>query len=402
MASIKVKFRPSIGVRKEGSIYYQVIHERKTRQIPTKYRIYPWEWNEKRACISCSENSARIPYLLSVKESIRVDIERIGKVIRNLDKTRFDYSSDDIVEEYERIIEENSLFRFMEATIVKLKLNGRLRTSETYRAALNSFRKYRNGEDIMLESVSRDEMQAYESWLRHNGKAPNTVSFYIRILRAVYNRAVEEGLTDNRWPFRKVYTGIEKTVKRALPIEIIKKIRNMNLKSDPEIEYARDIFILSFMLRGMSLIDMAFLKKEDLSNGYITYRRRKTGQQLVIEWTDDMQSIVDKYPSFGTEYLLPIIQNPNANAVYAYRNMGYTINRHLHEIAERLEISMPLTMYVARHSWASAAKAKGIPLGIISECMGHDSELTTQIYLASLDTSAAHHANAVLLQELAQ
>lgn len=402
MASIKVKFRPSTGVRKEGSIYYQVIHERKTRQIPTNYKIHACEWNEKRACISCSQNSVRIPYLLSVKERIRVDLERMGKVIRKLDKTRFDYSSDDIVEEYERIVEENSLFRFMEATIVKLKLNGRLRTSETYRAALNSFRKYRNGEDIMLESVSRDVMEAYESWLRHNGKAPNTVSFYIRILRAVYNRAVEEGLTENMWPFRKVYTGIEKTVKRALPIEIIKKIRNMNLKSNPEIEYARDIFILSFMLRGMSLIDMAFLKKTDLNNGYITYRRRKTGQKLVIEWTNDMQAIVDKYPTSGTEYLLPIIQNPNSIAVYAYRNVGYTINRQLHKIAERLEISMPLTMYVARHSWASAAKAKGIPLGIISECMGHDSELTTQIYLASLDTSAAHHANAVLLKELAQ
>lgn len=176
----------------------------------------------------------------------------------------------------------------------------------------------------------------------------------------------------------------------------------MDLTLRPEIEHARDIFILSFMLRGMSFVDMAFLKKSDLRNGYVTYRRRKTGQQLVIEWTPDMQAILDKYPKSETEYLLPIIRNPNSIALYAYRNAGYSINRHLRTIATSLELPIPLTMYVARHSWASAAKAKGIPISVISEGMGHDSELTTQIYLASLDTSVVDRANSILLRELNQ
>ncbi len=290
----------------------------------------------------------------------------------------------------------------MEEIIAKLKMNGKVRTSETYKAALNSFRKYRDGEDIMLESLCRDTMESYESWQRKRGMSPNTISFYTRILRAVYNRAVEDGLTENRNPFRKVYTGIEKTVKRALPMKIIKKIKCMDLTLRPEIEHARDIFILSFMLRGMSFVDMAFLKKSDLRNGYVTYRRRKTGQQLVIEWTPDMQAILDKYPKSETEYLLPIIRNPNSIALYAYRNAGYSINRHLRTIATSLELPIPLTMYVARHSWASAAKAKGIPISVISEGMGHDSELTTQIYLASLDTSVVDRANSILLRELNQ
>ncbi|MDE5849083.1 MAG: site-specific integrase [Muribaculaceae bacterium] len=402
MASIKVKFRPSTNIGKEGSIYYQVIHERKIKQIPTEYRVFPWEWNHERASVSCGSDNVRMPYLLSVRERIKMDIERVGKIIRNLDKTRFDYSSDDIVAEYERVVEENSLFHYIEGIIVKMKCNGKVRTAETYRAALNSFRKYRDGEDIMLESLSRDEMVSYEAWLRQQGKAPNTVSFYIRILRAVYNRAVEDGLTEDKTPFRKVYTGVEKTVKRALPMEVIKKIKSLDLTFHPEIEFARDIFILSFMLRGMSFIDMAFLKKTDLNNGYITYRRRKTGQQLIIQWTEDMQTIVDKYPTAGTDYLLPIIRNPNSIAFYAYRNVSYSINRHLRTIAESLDLSSPLTMYVARHSWASAAKAKGVPLSVISEGMGHDSEMTTQIYLASLDTTAVDRANSILLQELAQ
>ncbi len=234
------------------------------------------------------------------------------------------------------------------------------------------------------------------------GSSPNTISFYTRILRAVYNRAVEEELTINRSPFSKVYTGVEKTVKRALPLKIIKKIWSLDLSAMPDVGYARDMFIMSFMLRGMSLIDMAFLKKTDLKNGHITYRRRKTGQLLSIEWTAQMQEIVDKYPAFDTAYLLPIIKNPEAVAVYAYRNAGYNINRHLREVAKRLDIPIPLTMYVARHSWASAAKSKGIPVSVISEGMGHDSELTTQIYLASLDPAVADKANSILLKQLSR
>lgn len=400
MATIKVKYRPSNSADKEGAIYYQVIHERRPRQISTDYRVYRSEWNDQRSTVSCVSGSKRTSYILAVKEKIRADIDRLGRIIQNLERTRLNYTSEDVVTEYERLMEENSLFSYMEGIIVKLKYNGKIRTSETYRAALNSFRKYREGQDIMLESLSRDVMESYESWQRNRGMAPNTISFYIRILRAVYNRAVEEELTEDRHPFRKVYTGIEKTVKRALPIQMIKKIRNMDLAFKPSMEFARDMFMLSFMLRGMSLIDMAFLKKSDLKNGHVTYRRRKTTQLMSIEWTSEMQAIVDKYPDNNTEFLLPIIRNPDAVQIYAYRNVGYSINKHLHAIAEKLNLPIQLTMYVARHSWASAAKAKGIPTSVISEGMGHDSELTTQIYLASLDTSVVDRANAVLLKEL--
>ncbi len=331
-----------------------------------------------------------------------MDLERLRRIIQKFDRTRLDYTADEIVEEYDKVIEKNYLYRYMENIIAKLKYNGKVRTAETYRASLNSFRKFREGEDVMLECLSRDMMESYEAWLKNRGISPNTISFYVRILRAVYNRAVEEGLTENKNPFRKVYTGIEKTIKRALPIKTIKKIKCMDLTFKPNMEYARDMFILSFMLRGMSFIDMAFLKKKDLKNGYITYRRRKTGQQLVIEWTKEMQEIVDKYPKCQGDYLLPIIRNPQSIAIYAYRNAGYCINRQLRSIANSLELPIPLTMYVARHSWASAAKAKGIPTSVISEGMGHDSELTTQIYLASLDTSIVDRANSILLRELNQ
>lgn len=230
--------------------------------------------------------------------------------------------------------------------------------------------------------------------------APNTISFYTRILRAVYNRAVEDNIIENRNPFRHVYTGVDKTVKRALPLAVIKKIKSLDLAESPALDYARDMFLMSFYLRGMSFIDMAFLKKSDLKNGYVTYRRRKTGQQLIIEWTKEMQLILNKYPENKSDYLFPVIRDPKTNERNTYRNAGYNINHSLKRIAEMVGVTIPLTLYVARHSWASAAKAKGIPLSVISEGMGHDSEATTQIYLASIDTSIIDKANGLILREL--
>ncbi|MDE6120742.1 MAG: tyrosine-type recombinase/integrase, partial [Muribaculaceae bacterium] len=197
-----------------------------------------------------------------------------------------------------------------------------------------------------------------------------------------------------------VYTGVDKTVKRALPLVIIKKIKALDLSMNPSMEFSRDMFLMSFYLRGMSLIDMAFLKKTDLKTGHIIYRRRKTGQQMIIGWTKEMQIILDKYPENATEYLLPIIRKAGTNERNAYRNMGCIINYNLKKIAAMIDVNIPLTLYVARHSWASAAKAKGIPLSIISEGMGHDSEATTRIYLASLDTSVVDKANSIILKSL--
>lgn len=298
----------------------------------------------------------------------------------------------------------------MERIIVKLRRNGKIRTSEAYRSAQSSFRKFlcddKCGEiflgedDLMLDCLTSETMEAYEAWQKARGISPNTISFYTRIFRAVYNRAVEEGATDDRNPFRHVYTGIDKTVKRALPLAAIKKIKALDLSFNPALDFARDMFMMSFYLRGMSFIDMAFLRKSDFRNGYVIYRRRKTGQLLTIEWTKEMQKIFDKYPENSSVYLLPIIKTPGTNERYCYRNAGYNINHNLKKIAEMLGINFRLTMYVARHSWASAAKAKGIPLSVISEGMGHDSETTTQIYLASLDTSVVDKANSLILRAL--
>lgn len=397
MASIKVKFRPSTVADHEGTIYYQIIHERKVRQLLSDYKVFPSERDESRSMVTTTQKSERKAFILSIRERIRWDVERLNKIDKKLDANGLTYTADDVIDEFNRYANEYSLFNFMESIIVRLKQNGKVRTSETYKSALSSFKKFRQDEDIMLDCLTSEIMEAYEAWHKNRGVAPNTISFYTRILRAVYNRAVDDDIIENRNPFKHVYTGVDKTVKRALPLPVIKKIKALDLSLNPSLDYARDMFLISFYLRGMSFIDMAFLKKSDLKNGHVTYRRRKTGQQLIIEWTKEMQMILDKYPENATDYLLPIIKNPGTNERCTYRNMGYNINHNLKKIAKMVGVQIPLTLYVARHSWASAAKAKGIPLSVISEGMGHDSEATTQIYLASLDTSVVDRANSIIL-----
>ena len=400
MASIKVKFRPSTVADHEGTIYYQIIHERKVRQLLSDYKVFTSEWDESRSMVTTTQKCERKSFILSIRERIRWDVERLTKIDRKLDANGLTYTADDVIDEFVRYSNEYSLFNFMESMIVTLKQRNQLRTAETYKAALNSFKKFRNNEDIMLDAIMSDIMLSYESHLKHRGNTPNTISFYMRILRAVYNNAVDNEIIENRNPFRKVFTGAEKTIKRALNLSTIKKIKNMDLSLSPKTDFARDMFMMSFYLRGMSFIDMAYLRKSDLDNGRVIYRRRKTGQQLTIEWTKEMQMILDKYPENSTLYLLPIISKEEGNQRRHARNVNESINHHLKKVAEKVGVLSPLTMYCARHSWASAAKAKGIPLSVISEGMGHDSEATTQIYLASLETSVVDKANALILKSL--
>lgn len=185
-----------------------------------------------------------------------------------------------------------------------------------------------------------------------------------------------------------------------VPAKIIRQIRDMDLSHDSSLEYARDLFMFSFYTRGMSFIDMAYLKKSNLQNGFLSYRRKKTNQQLVIKWEKPMQEIIDKYDTIGSSYLLPIILDAKTDERKQYKNAAQLVNSKLKKLGKQIGLPIPLTSYVARHAWASIARSKNIPLATISEAMGHDSESTTRIYLASLDTSVVDKANSIILNTL--
>ncbi|MFC2372438.1 site-specific integrase [Segatella oris] len=394
MTSIKVKFRYSTVEGKEGSIYFQIIHNRVVRQLNTDYKIYETEWYAEAESVMVTGNRSNI--LLGIRERLEWDIARLEKVICQLETERRRYTADDVITVFHKMTKEASLFTFMHGVIAQLKQLGKIRTSETYTATLKSFMVFREEQDVPLDGITSDLMLLYEAYLKARGVRMNTISFYMRILRAVYNRAVEKGLAEQQNPFRHVYTGVDKTVKRAIPIKIIKALKELDLSVKPSLDFARDMFMFSFYTRGMSFVDMAYLKKSDLQNDILTYRRRKTGQELSIKWEKCMAEIVAKYPDNHINYLLPIIKEKE-NERKQYDNALHLVNYRLKDLSKILKLQRPLTMYVARHSWASAAKAKNVPLSVISEGMGHDSEATTQIYLASLETSVVDKANKMIL-----
>lgn len=313
-----------------------------------------------------------------------------------------------------------SLFQFMSLTIKVLMDNGQYRTMQHYKATLKIFMRFRGNKDIAMCEINADEMQSFEAYLKNKAKVCcNTSSFYLRILRATYNKAVANGLTTQKYPFKNVYTGIAKTRKRAISTESVRQIKRLDSEKylTSKQKLARDIFLMCFYLRGISFIDLAYLRKSDIKEGYISYVRSKTGQRLFIRWEKEMQEIVDKYQeqTANSPYLFPFLsrnyfkdnkaKNNNQYILHdigdeerrLYRNAEACISYHLKKLGIKIGIKGRLTLYVARHSWATAARNNNIPISVISEALGHNSETTTQIYLRSIKSSEVDDANAKVL-----
>ena len=397
--SFKVKFRASTVEGKEGSVYYQVIHNRTVRQIRTAYRLFTSEWDsEAGKVITHQGTEERISVLKSVAEGIRCDMQRLRQVADTLAASPSGYTADEVVAAFHARRTDASLQNFMQQCIAKLIRMGRTGTANGYKSTLNSFMRFRKGQDIMLNAIDSDVMQLYEAHLRLTNVARNSSSFYMRNLRTVYNMAIEQQLTPQRTPFAHVYTGIDKTVKRALSISQIRQLKNADLTDNPAQALARDMFMFSFYTRGMALADMANLTTANLRNGYLVYRRQKPRQELYVKWEPCMQEIVDRYPR-QSPFLLPLIKSEEDKRDQ-YKLTQQRVNHNLKKLSERLGLPHPLTMSMARHSWASIANSKDISLSVIGEGLGYNSENTTRIYLAQIDTSQVDRANKKILNEL--
>lgn len=400
MASIKLKFHRSKHNEKTGVLFIQVIHANKVRRVRCDCSIYVDEWDEQTGQIrmpSCS--SLRYGILQSVRSHIQWNMTKLERIIASLAGEI--YSADDIVSRfYEQSSNQRSVFEFFRSQILRMKRLGRIRSGETYQSTLNCFMRFRNSIDIDFTQIDSELMEMYETDMKQRELTRNTTAFYMRTFRTVYRLAVERGLTDDRRPFRTIYCGMDKTAKRAIALKEIKKIKELDLTAHPAVDFARDMFLLSFFLRGMSFVDMAYLRKKDLEYGMLTYRRRKTGQTLHIEWTRQMQDILNKYRPNPMPYLLPIIVQPEKDERKQYQNQMIQINRHLKRIAEMAGLSVPLSLYYSRHSWATIARSKDIPLSVISSALGHTSIETTQIYLDSINQYEIDRANRNILKNI--
>lgn len=402
MTSIKLKFRPSKDLKKEGTLYIQLIHARKVKRIKCNYRIYNEEWDYEHGQIKhLIPSKSRQETVCAIRTYLQWEINKIKGIINQYNDSEQSYTVDDILNSYEKMPPTlYGVFEFIKTQIIRLKRLGRIRTSEIYQSTLNSFMKFRDNIDVDFTSIDSNMIELYEANLKKRGLSRNTTAFYMRTLRTNYNLAVAQNLTTDNRPFCHVYCGMDKTVKRAISLNDIKRIKDLDLTNRPALDFARNMFLLSFCMRGMSFVDMAYLRKKDLDNGLLIYRRKKTGQTLSIEWTEHMQNILDKYRSNPTQYLLPIITEKNVDERRQYQNQILRVNRHLKSIATMLGIVVPLSMYYSRHSWATIARSKEVSISVISSALGHKSVETTQIYLDSISQSEIDKANRIILLNL--
>lgn len=283
-----------------------------------------------------------------------------------------------------------------------MRLNGQERTADAYITTVKCLTEF-TGEDASFEQLTPAFLKRYESYLARKGKELNTISFYMRMLRAIYNRANKAGLVSGyqKELFADVFTGQHQTVKRAVQPAVIQKLMQADLHKRGQI-FSRDMFLLSFYLRGIPFVDLSYLCKKDLCKNELRYFRRKTGQLMVVDVEPCALEIIEKYlpDVYNSDRLLPIITRTDKPERQQYASALRLYNKRLNAIGKLLKLDFPLTSYTPRHSWASIAKNEGVAIAIISEGMGHQSESTTTIYLASFNKKIMDRANQMVIASL--
>ncbi len=386
-------------------MYYQLLHKRKAKRITTEYHIFPHEWDEKAAKLILPPDGERRSALQLMQSAIDWELKQRKAVIHKFEYFQKNFSLEDLCNAFKQIAPYKTVFTFLQEQVERQKLMLRQGTSMTYTSVYRRFREFRLDVDLSFAELTPEMMEEYEAWLTHRGLKTNSIRFYLRTLNTLFRKAVNECLLpESKRLFCRVRLSYVKTTKRAISVAHIRTIQKLKLPPRTTLAFARDIFMFSFYTRGMPFVDIAFLKKTDSKNGTISYCRKKTNQPLTVEWEREQKEIVERY-AHQTEhspYMLPIIQRADGTEYKQYQRAQENVNRALKKIGRMIGLKMPLTLYVARHSWASIAQNMNYSIALISEGMGHNSIKTTQTYLASIDTSRINEANRKIIRRISR
>ena len=402
MTRIKIKLRLSTVSGRAGTVYYQISRKKEVRQITTNIRLLPEEWDASAGCVCKSVYSGYFR-LSMIQHRIDREVGQLRQIIRSLELSGEDFSARTVVEYFCSSRKVVSVLSYGQHLISRLTEKGKLGSARNLRCTLSSFADFLHGKDIALSMLNEVVVGEYADWLAKRGITSNSSSFYMRNLRSVYNRAVREEGIEQTFPFRYVYTGIDKTAKRSVDEKVIIRLKGLELNDISGLGFARDLFLFSYCTRGMSFVDMAYLRHKDIRNGYICYKRKKTGRPLSIRIEQIVQEIINRYQkrTTGSCYLFPILHTEDDEQSYKQYQTGLRYyNKQLKKLASLLGENIVLTSYTSRHTWASTARKHNIPVAVISDGMGHTSEKTTLIYLSSIDTSVIDRANAELVSLL--
>lgn len=396
MATVKTVLNKD-RIQKQGdyALVIQIIHKRVKRVIYTPYKLKENEFNaEEQKAIYTDGTRYTHKQIREINHFTELKKVEIAKIIAYTTVQDRCFTVDDIAKKYYLDQSDKYLITYTERLIAKKEALGKMGSAKGFLSTLRSIKRFMGTQTIEFNDIDYHFIKQYEEYLHNTNIKQNTVSFYLRNFRAIYNMAYDDGIEMNDYnAFQKVRIKITKTVKRALKQEIIERISLMDLADKSELDKARDLFMFSFYTRGMSFVDIIYLRHTDIIEDVIYYRRRKTDQYLEIAVTEPLRKLIDKYNTDET-YVLPFINEGNQPTLYKKYQAAYgNIYRSLRVLQKRLHLSTPLTTYVARHSWATIAKEQGASITIISEGLGHSSEKTTRIYLKEFDRSVIDRVN---------
>ena len=400
MTSVKLMLNKS-RILNNGSypLVFQVIHNRRKKLLYTGYRMKEEVFDESEGKIMNGVGSTfTATEVVKMNRELRKMRNQIDIRIRQLERTREEFTVEDILTQnaFGTGKSQFYLLRYINAQIERKQELKKVGMAAAYKSTRSSLAKFIGRPDVRMSEVDLAFVRRYEDFLYSNGASGNTVSYYLRNLRSLYNQAVTDGYHPRgEYPFAKAQTRPAKTVKRALSRTDMQNLADLNLENEPELEFTRDLYLFSFYAQGMAFVDIVLLKKTDICNGVLTYSRHKSKQLIRIVVTPQMQGVIDKYNT-ENEYLFPIISGEYASGYQKYRLALGRINRHLKKIAVVADIKVPLTTYTARHTWATLARDYGAPISVISAGLGHTSEEMTRVYLKDFDVFMLNQVNSIV------
>ena len=369
----------------------QVLHKRKKKVVYTGFSIAESLFDPTMGRVINDGKSD--PELIRRINSKCEGISRtLLKSVSMTEKKLRIYEIEDVFKTYGLLTHDTGFYSYTSDKIRELRQSGHEGTARAYNSSLSSMKKILGSRDFPFNKLSSQVITRYHKQLLASGVCENTICFYLHNIKALYRKGCREMGLELPSPFREVHFKTEKTIKRCLETEVIKKVSRLELEEGSTASLARDIFMFSFYTRGMSFVDIALLKKADLFPDEICYRRHKTGQLMRVGMNRQIIRILTKYENTVGEYVFPLFteeQEPYAGYKNAYHKIRYALKK----ISCSLGLSTPLRLHAARHSWATIAKEHGIPVHIIGECLGHMSEETTRIYLKDLDRSVLDDVN---------
>lgn len=378
--------------RKDGMcpIIFRLSHHRKTIAISTGFAVPPEYWNEKNREVKKTYNGvssvARLNNLLTKKKTELRDgineLEGNGR-LEGLSITDLKYT-------LTKQIQKISFFDFTQQLIGEMEEANRFGNAKAYRCAIGALKNFNKKESLRFEEMTYTYLKRFETAHLKKGNSINGLSMYMRTFRAIYNKAIHQGIVPaDSYPFRKYKIKSEPTAKRAISKEKIKRILDLKLDVDSPLFNARNYFLCSYLMNGISFIDIAFLKVENIIDGRIQYRRQKTARHYDIKVTPQLSSIMDHYlmGKDKTTHIFPIVKRKEIQDQFndvQWERKRY--NKRLKEIAELCGIEERLTSYVSRHSMATNLILNDVPINALSKMLGHSDISTTEIYIKNLPT----------------